>query len=90
MTLSPNSEKCYREIDVELVRRMVEPLEGEILAARRVADPTADEAQLEERLADVMESLIFDTLDAHPSFSRFVDDLEKRCKGKGVSLYRAR
>jgi len=80
------NEKRYRQIDIEAMQRIIEPLESELESALTQRQPNIDQNQKEELLLDAMESMIFDTLDAYPAFSEIVDDLERRLNKQGVSF----
>ncbi|MGL4421155.1 MAG: hypothetical protein ACRCZF_10855 [Gemmataceae bacterium] len=78
--------KQYRAVDVELLHRMLDPIEGELRAMIEAKHPESTPEQLDEHFDNAMESLIFDTIDQHPEFSKLVDSLQSRLRLHHVSF----
>lgn len=87
MNETRDDSKQYREIDIDSLQKILEPLEAEIRMARQMVDPEISNEKLEDYLVESMSSLIFDTLDRFPDFEQIVDYLEERCNRLGVSMY---
>ena len=84
----PNeTENQYRHVDIEAVYRIIDPLEGEIRNALSNVFPDLDEKDLDEKVAEAMESVVFRALDEFPEVSRLVDIVESRLNGVGVTIY---
>lgn len=80
------SSSTHRELDIEALRRILEPIEEELEEAIKKAKRNLTEGEQEEIFLEIMANIIFDTLDQFPDFSDVIDSLEERLRRYGVSM----